>query len=283
MLNKILLLFVLLTLTGCATQCPTCIQCAACTCPTQTTTIASDRLFVDFIDVGQGDATLIRQGTTEMLIDCGKNSAGQTVVDFLKDKKVTSLEYLMITHPDSDHLGGCDDVLKNIEVKSVITNGLTKDTVSYEDVMAQIDTETLITAEPGKAYGIGPATVVILQANNDLADDNENSIVVKLTYGSQSVLFTGDCDNACEDKLMTKDISATILKVSHHGSKYATKINFLEKVKPTVAIISVGDNSYGHPATETLDRLRQESVLVYRTDLDKDITIETDGVSYAVR
>ena len=217
-----------------------------------------------------------------MLIDCGKNSMGPLVVDFLKERQVANLEYLMITHPDSDHLGGCDDVLRSIKTHAVITNGESSDTNSYKEVMAEIDTEQNIISNNDNAWNIGPAVIRVIQSNNGLSDDNQNSIVSKLTYNNIDVLFTGDCDNKCEDLLLDKDIQSEILKVAHHGTKFGTDIDFLEKVTPQAAIISVGNNSYGHPTQEALDRLSQEGVLIYRTDMKGNIILKLDGVSYEI-
>lgn len=279
--NKMKILYILLglLLVGCtpSTVCPT------ITCPTATQpTIQKDELTISFINVGQGDSELIKYGNTEMLIDCGKPSAGITIVDYLKSKNVTELDYLLISHPDSDHMGGCYDILRQIPTKAVITNGNTRENVFYTDVMKQIDTEQLVTASLGNQWNIGPAVIEVLHASINSTGDNENSIVAKLTYGSVSALFTGDCDNTCEDNLLNKAIDIDILKVAHHGSKFATKITFLEKATPKIAVIEVGDNSYGHPTNDVLDRLSQQGVIVYRTDYDGTVTIKTDGLGYEV-
>jgi len=274
------LFIVILLLSGCAPvqQCPI-VTCP--NCPTSSTP-ANQLVFAYFIDVGQGDAALIKSGETEMLVDCGKNSQGPSVVDFLESKGVGDLEYLLITHPDSDHLGGCDDVLKAFNVHSVIVNGQVVDTVSYREVVNELDSEQLIIAGKGNAWNIGPAEVRVIQANNGFDDTNQNSIVTKLSYGPSDILFMGDCDRACEDRLLDNDVQAEVLKVAHHGSKFGTEIDFLQAVSPQVGIISVGPNSYGHPTQEVLDRLSQEGVSVYRTDLNGDIIVTLNGESYEV-
>lgn len=283
MMNKLYLLLPLILLVGCTT--PTCpvINCPSCNCPTQQPTQEQDLLTIYFIDVGQGDSILIKYQDKEMLIDCGKNNQGVKVTELLKDVGVTRLEYLMITHPDSDHLGGCDDVLRAIPTDVVITNGEQHDTISYKEVMDEIDTEQLKVAKEWDDFNLGPVKIDILQSNNYLSDQNQNSIVAKLTFNSFTALLTGDCDDKCEDLLLNKNISAKVLKVAHHGTKYATYIDFLEKVNPEIAVISVGSNSYGHPASETLGRLSQEGVITYRTDIESDIIVETDGNNYVVK
>lgn len=281
-MKKLLLIFLPLIFIACTT-CPECPKQVELKCPTATLTEnLGESIFVHFIDVGQGDASLIKTGNTEMLIDCGKNSMGDKVVDYLKGEGVTELEFLLITHPDSDHLGGCDTVLENIKTIAVITNGEEKDTKSYEDVIAKIDTEQKIQATVGKEWTFGPGKIRVLQAYNGFDDSNQNSVVTKLTYGETEVLFTGDCDKECETLLLGKDIEADILRVVHHGTKFGTGIDLLEKVNPSIGIISVGDNAYGHPTEETLDILAQEGVIIYRTDLLGDIRIKINEKGYEV-
>ena len=279
-MKYILLLGLLVFLVGCTTECPELeCECPELDCPEIET---EEELFVHFINVGHGDAQLIKYGTTEMLIDCGKNSMGPIVVDYLKDQGVKKLEYLMITHIDAEHLGGCDDVLKSFTVKTVITNGVEDDSNSYKEIKDEIDTEQRIDAKVNDSWDIGPAKITVLQTNNNFENHDENSLVSKLVYGDISVLFTGDCINECEDFLLEKDIDADILKVAHHGSKFATEINFLELVTPSLAVIETGDNLYGHPSMEVGDRLSQEGIIIYRTDRDGNIIAKIDGKSYEV-
>jgi len=254
-----LFLLLLLFITGCA-ACPTCpkVNCPTCQCPTPVIEPSDDSLYVYFIDVGQGDAQLIKNKDSEMLIDCGRNAVGMEVVDFLKDKKVNELEYLLMTHPDSDHIGGCDDVLRNFKVNTLLYNGEQKDTTTFNEVMNLINNTQKIIVKEGDDFFLNKAKMHIIQSNNEFEDSNQNSVVSKLTFDNISFLFTGDCDNKCEELLLNKDINSTILKTSHHGSKFATRLNFLESVSSYIAVISVGENSYGHPTDEVLDRLSQE-------------------------
>lgn len=276
-------LIAILFLIGC--ECPECeqieLECDECVCPTLEE--LEEPLYVYFINVGHGSSVLLKHGTTEMLIDCGKNTMGPIVVDFLKSKGVKRLEFLMITNLNSNYLGGCDDVLKSFTVQTVITNGEEGDSASYTEVMDEIDEEQLIRGMVEDSWNIGPANITILQTNNHFETTDKNSIVSKLTYGKSSILFTGGCKEECENRLLGGDINADILKVADHGTKFATKIDFLERVNPSVAIISVGDNLYGHPAEETLDRLNQESVQIYRTDRNGNIEIRMNGESYEIR
>ncbi len=278
-ISSLLLIFLI----GCEQlECPNIeLECDECNCPTLEE--LEEPLEVYFINVGHGSSILIKHGTTDMLIDCGKNTMGPIVVDFLKSKGVKRLEFLMITHIDSSHLGGCDDILKSFTVQTIITNGEEDESASYKEVIDEIDEEQLIRGMVKDSWDIGPANIEIIQTNNHFDSFDKNSLVSKLTYGEVSLLFTGDCREECEDFLLEKNITADIIQVADHGTKFATEIDFLEKVNPSVAIIEVGDNLYGHPAEETLDRLSQEGVQVYRTDLNGNIEIKMNGESYEIR
>ena len=277
------LILIMVILAGCETpECPEIeLECDECVCPTLEE--LENPLQVHFINVGHGSSVLLKHGTTEMLIDCGKNTMGPIVVDFLKAKGVKRLEFLMITHPDSEHLGGCDDVLKSFTVQTVITNGEEDESGSYREVIDEIDEEQLITGMVKDNWDIGPANIEIIQTNNHFDNFDENSLVSKLTYDQVSILFTGDCRGECEDFLLGKNITADILQVADHGTKFATEIDFLKKVNPSMAVIEVGDNLYGHPTEETLDRLNQEGIQIYRTDLNGNIEIKIDGESYGIK
>jgi len=278
-----ILLPLALLIVACEQQsCPP-VTCPVCACPSPTQPDTS--LHISFIDVGQGDSALIRYGETEMLIDCGKNAEGFRVAEFLRKKDIKTIEYLLMTHPDSDHIGGCDEILDNFDVKAVITNGDKKATKDYNDVMALIDTEQIIVADVNDSWNIGPAKFTVIQSNNGFADANLNSVVGYLDYKEVSFLFTGDCDKQCEDMLVDSGRlkPTSVLKVAHHGSKYGTGIAFLEAATPETAVISVGmDNAYGHPAPQALDRLSQEGIPLYRTDYDGTISFHSNGISYGL-
>ena len=280
-MKKIIIILLALFLLGCDTQnCPPC-KCPTINCPD--CTLLDESVYIHFIDVGQGDATLIKYKDTEMLIDCGKAIKGYKVVEYLKDLDVDELEYLLITHPDEDHMGGCYYILNDINTKRVITNGEERTNVFFKDVINLIDTEQLTQTFEGETISLGPAVMTTIQATTDSEDFNQNSIVTKLVLKETSVLFTGDCDKECEDTLLTKDIESDILKVPHHGSKFGTRIGFLEKVNPAVGVIHVGsNNNYGHPSNEVLDRLSQEGVLVYRTDLNGNIIVTISEEGYNI-
>lgn len=268
------------------------------------------------LDVGpiHGDSILIisPDGKT-VLLDAGDTGKGKVVLEALKRHQVTQLDYLIGSHPHPDHIGGAVEVLKGIKVLNVIDNGLppttpeaspaaiSKATKFYEDYRAAISQSgaRYEKAVPEKQYFIGGgARLTILgptepfftrdQLKTGGNEPNANSIVVRLDYGSFSMLLPGDAEEQTEHRMITKDLDlrARLLKVAHHGSKYATSQDFINRVRPEVAIISCGAwNRYGHPSQEVLDRLKGANVTLYRTDLHGEISIATRGKGndYSIR
>lgn len=267
-----------------------------------------------------GDSILITSpaGKT-VLIDAGDTTKGKTVVEALKRYNVQQLDYFIATHPHPDHLGGATEVFKAVKVLNVIDNGQppsvpqqavlkptpkpstrkpTKSTSLmqfYDDYKAAVGSSGAHyeTAKPGTKYDLGGGALLTILAPSEPFftkdkmttggnEANANSIVARLDYGSFSMLLAGDAEEQTEHRLLTKDLDlqARVLKVSHHGSKYASSKDFLERVKPEVAIVSCGAwNRYGHPAQAVLDRLKaaNPNVKLYRTDLQGEITITTRG------
>ena len=238
-----------------------------------------DNISIDFIDVGQGDSILINN---KMLIDCGDNDKGDNVVKYLKEKNISKLDYLVITHTDADHIGGCDYVLDNIAVKKVMMDGQIRDTKSYLDVIKRIDDEEKIIPKENERFGFDDIEFKVLSSNIGSEDPNQNSIVLRMDYGKFSALFTGDCDRECESRLLNKDIDVDVLKVAHHCSRYGTGKEFLDMVTPKIGIIEVGENNYGHPTDECLSNLKDNNVEIYRTDLEGNITLITNGIGFKI-
>lgn len=240
-------------------------------------------LEVHFIDVGQADSILIEQGEYSMLIDAGTNSAAQTVVDYLEDQDISELEYVIGTHPHEDHIGGMDNVISNFSINTLLFPKVTATTKTYEDVISAAQTKNLKLTVPqvGKTYTLGEASFEILAPNSSsYSSTNDYSIVIKLTYGENTFLFTGDAEELSEEEMLDKnfDLSADLLKVGHHGSDTSTSQAFLNAVNPQYAVISVGvDNKYGHPKKSTMDLLKEKGIEVYRTDEQGTIIAVSDG------
>lgn len=240
-------------------------------------------LVVSYIDVGQGDATLISKGNFHMLIDAGKNEKGTTVVEYLKNEGVDKLDVLVGTHPDSDHIGGLDDVLEQIPAETVYLPKATKETKTYQEVeeaLRQLDKEAQM-PEIGKEYTYDQNVMIrFLGPQKDYTDANDNSLVVQLAYGKNRFLFMGDAEEEAEKDILEKqyDLECDVLKVGHHGSYTATSDDFLQASNPVYAVISCGkDNSYGHPHAEVISKLEEDDVQIYRTDTMGTIQAVSDG------
>lgn len=241
------------------------------------------KLKVHFIDVGQADSILIIQNNSTMLIDAGNNADSDLVTQYIKSKGITKLDYVIGTHPHEDHIGGLDAVINNFDIGTVIMPKVAANTRTFEDVVNAIKNKDLkVTAPvPLDEYDLGDAKFVILAPNSDNYEDlNDYSIVVKLTFGNNSFIFTGDAEAVSENEILSKgyNIKADVLKVGHHGSRSSTTENFLRKISPDYAVISVGkDNNYGHPSQEVLNLLKKENISVYRTDERGTIIAISDG------
>lgn len=238
---------------------------------------------VHFIDCGQGDSIFLRSEKKTMLIDAANNEDGKAIVEYLKKQGVETLDYVVGTHPDADHIGGLDTVIDSFSIGKVYLPKKQNNTRTFEDVLTAISQKGLkITApKPGTEITLGAVTLTILGPIHYYEDDNNNnSIVIRAVHGDNSFLFMGDAGLQEETDLMEsgENLEATVLKVGHHGSNSSTSRFFLEAVKPACAVISCGkDNKYGHPHKETLKYLDMYGVLTYRTDLQKTIIMKSDG------
>lgn len=240
-------------------------------------------LQVHFIDVGQADSILITQGKHNMLIDAGTNEAGSVVVDYLNTKGIKDFDYVVGTHPHEDHIGGLDNVINKFNITTLLLPKVTSNTKTFKDVVQSASNKNLKLTVPkvGSKYKLGDATFEILAPNSEKYESTNNySIVIKLTYGKNKFLFTGDAETLSEEEILANgvDISADLLKIGHHGSYTSTSTKFLEAVNPKYAVICVGkDNKYNHPVKSVMERLKKNNIDVYRTDELGSIIATSDG------
>lgn len=256
----------------------------------QKNTIAASDFKIHFIDVGQADCIFIQlaDGKT-ILIDGGNKDDAAVIDNYLQSLKVEKIDYLIATHPHEDHIGSLPFIIKNYDIGAVYMPKVTANTKIFEDLLNAIKAKGLKinTAAAGVKLIDSQDTKLSLLAPNGTQYDeaNEYSAVAKLVYKNTSFLFTGDAEAVSEKEMLKAgyDVKADLLKVGHHGGRTSTNIDFLRRVAPKYAVISVGkDNDYGHPHKETLDRLQQFGIQVFRTDELGTIVVTSDGSKISI-
>lgn len=246
-------------------------------------TASSNKLIVNYIDVGQGDSELIECNGEYMLVDAGEKDKGTVVVNYLKSRGVEKLDYVVATHPHSDHIGGMAEVLNAFPVSNIIMPKVNNTTATYTNMLKVIQQKGIKAIEPkiGDSYKLGNSTFTIVGPKKyDTKNMNNDSVAFRLVYGNNSFLFCGDAEKEEESDIIAsgQTLKSDVYKVSHHGSTTSSSSAFLNKVQPKYAIIEVGEgNSYGHPKEKTLEALSKIGATIYRTDLNGNIVISSDG------
>ncbi|MBO5933923.1 MAG: MBL fold metallo-hydrolase [Clostridia bacterium] len=259
---------------------------------TVSTTKADEKLMTaHFIDVGQGDCTLFISGDETMLIDCGEEKYSDTVIRELQSYGVTELDYVVVTHAHSDHMGGMADILNTVPTQTIIfsePSEKSSGTKTYGEFLTAADEcgADIIIAEPDYTFSFGNAECrIIAPFEVSEKEENDNSVVMHITAGTTSFLMTGDAEKAVEKDIIANypSLRATIIKVGHHGSKTSSHDDFISMLGCETAVISVGeDNKYNHPSDETLTTLTDNNIEYYRTDLEGAVTIECFADNYKI-
>ncbi len=242
-------------------------------------------LTVSFIDVGQADSILIRNGNYNMLIDAGNNEDGEKLVNYFKSLKIEEFLYVVATHPHEDHIGGMDDIINNFKIDNYYMPNKLSTTKTFMDVLDALLNKNLKYTVPNKGdvLKLGDANINVIYSGDETNDINDSSIVLKITHGKNSFLLTGDATYNVEKQILNDDIKSDVLKVAHHGSNYSSKEDFLNSVDAKYAVISVGRNNiYNHPSNSTLEKLDKRNMIVYRTDENGTITFTSNGENLSV-
>lgn len=249
--------------------------------PMDGTATAATKLMVHFIDVGQGDAILIQHGGTNSLIDTGVEKKYSQLSTYLKKINVKKINNLVITHPDADHMGGSDLVMRDYGVKKIYMTKYSSTTNEYKEMISAIKKYKVsrVNVKKGTKINLGGVNATVLHALDKASDSNDSSIVLKLLHGKKSFLFTGDISAKVENQIAAAyDVNVDVLKVSHHGSSYSSAISFIKETSPEYSILSVGaNNNYGHPDKNVANRLKKYSKSVLRTDQKGTIVITSTG------
>ncbi len=258
----------------------------------ETAKISEKIVKVTYLYVGQGDATLIRdlrEGGKVMLIDGGPRESIDAVISYLEKEGIKSIDYIVVTHKHEDHIGGFPYIIRKFNVSAVFDNGTDHSTPFVRDMLEAVKEKPEVKYEivrPGMGIPFGDDIVCqVLGPLRFYNDENNSSVVIRLTVGNVSFMFCGDIEIPAELDLISygENIKTTVLKVPHHGSHSSSSKPFLDKVRPRVAVFSCGKyNKYGYPVFEIIRRYEERGSEIYRTDIHNNIEVITDGGNYKV-
>ena len=248
-------------------------------------------LKVTFVDVGQGDGIVIECEDTTLVIDGGEYERRNAILRFLRNEEIKTIDCYIASHPHADHIGAAADIVNAFDVRTVMMTTFSEinvpTTVSYETFMTAVDAENcdVLFASAGESYTFGELKLDVLSPSVETGDYNNMSLVIKMTYKDNTLLFTGDAEAEIEQQLLDSgaDLSAQVLKIGHHGSSTSSCDSFISAVLPQIAVISCGlNNDYGHPHRQTLDTLEKYEITVYRTDQSGNIVVYGNGKEVTV-
>ncbi|WP_027624434.1 ComEC/Rec2 family competence protein [Clostridium lundense] len=243
-------------------------------------------LKIHYIDVGQGDSILISINGTNMLIDSGSHEKEEYLITYLKKQKIKKLHHVIATHPHEDHIGSMAGIIKNFNIENFYGPKVVVNEKCFTSMVTELRKKHLKiqVAKVGKKIKIHPNIICEIIAPNNTSYENINnhSVVIKLTYGYTSFIFTGDAEKISENEMLKGSINlkCDVLKLGHHGSNTSTTDSFLEKTSPKIAIISCGKkNIFRHPNKKIVNKLKNKNIKVYRTDIDGNIILISNGNS----
>lgn len=249
---------------------------------TEVNSVVDGDFKVNFIDVGQGDSIFIEfPNDKTMLIDSGEVNKGEVVTSYVGSLGYSKIDYLVLTHPHTDHIGGAYDVINNFSIGEIYMPKVSSNSKTYYNLLSIIKDKGMSIKSAREGVVIDnneELNIEILSpVKNEYSDLNNYSIVIKITYLDNSFLFMGDAETLVEEEI-TSDVNVDVIKVGHHGSSSSSSLDFVKRVSPKYAIISVGDdNIYNHPHDIIIDRYKNVGSIIYRTDKDSNIICISDG------
>ena len=242
------------------------------------------KLKVSIVDVGQGDAIVIKTPNDKyVLIDSGSSKESDKFFNYLSKQKIKGFSAVVGTHPHEDHIGNMDKVILNYNVQNIYLPKVTASTKTFQNLMDALKNKNMKvkTAKAGVKFNIDGVSFEFLAPNSDKYEDlNNYSAALRVTYNNDSFIFMGDAEKLSEKEILKNntDISSQVIKIGHHGSSSSSSKEFLKKINPKYAVISCGEgNDYGHPHKETIKLLNDMNIKAYRTDLNGTVTFESDG------
>lgn len=246
---------------------------------------SSAELSVHYIDVGQGDCSLIICNGKTVLIDTGDKFYSKKVIDYIKSQNITRLDFIIISHPHLDHIGGLEDIINSFQVGDIymqkLSDGNLPTDYNYNDFIDKISRKCVIKSPvTGEKIDLQSATLEFIVPSATYENLNNISIVTKLTHGDNSFLFTGDIESQAEKEILDSNanISAKVIKIAHHGSNTSSAKEFIDKVNPEICVISCGaGNLFNHPSDKVIALLNKYTKKIFRTDLFGNIVIESNG------
>ena len=249
------------------------------------------KFYLHFIDVGQAECELLKCNDDTVLVDAGDVDSFEKISSYLDSQNVKELDYLIITHMHSDHMGSAKEVIEKYKPENIIMTRLTESVTPTTDiykelleVLSECDSK-IIAAKPGNSYELDSFSFVILAPNKNYEELNNTSVVIKAYFGDTTYLLQGDAETESEKDILSNgfEVNADVLKLGHHGSKTSTCADYLNAVKPQVAVVNCGkENKYNHPNNETLDKLESRGIHCFRTDKNGNIVIKSDGKAISV-
>ncbi|WP_252226081.1 ComEC/Rec2 family competence protein [Clostridium sp. ZBS2] len=251
----------------------------------------SGNLEVSYLDVGQGDAAYIRVNDFDILIDAGPRSEADHLLKQLEEKNIDDFEMVIATHPHEDHIGGMTKIFQKYKVENFYMPKVTHTTKTFENMLNAVSNEgiKIQTIKEGMKFDLGSGAKIDVYSpiKESYEEFNNYSPIMKLTFGDKKLMFTGDAETLVEQEVLSKyskDLKADVLKFGHHGSSTSSSNEFIQAVSPQYGIISCGtDNSYGHPNKETMSKISKNGIETYRTDLQGEITVTSNGKTISVK
>lgn len=244
----------------------------------------NSEMAVHFIDVGQGNAILVQSGGQNLLYDGGDQSHADLIISYLQEQNVENIDYMIASHYDEDHIGGLVPCIDNFSVSNIFGPDYVHTSNLFNNFMNTATANAIIVQYPsvGETFDFGTGSFTVLAPNGISQNSNDNSLVIKLKNGSNSFIFTGDAEETSEQDMISTgmNLDCDVLSVGHHGSASSTTWDFLEATSPSYAVISCGiNNQYNHPSADTMGRLSDMGIPVFRTDKQGTIIAVSDGTN----